>query len=107
MLILFDQATPVGIRHSLTGHIIKTAYEQRWSTLLNGELLRVPEEAGFDLLLTRDKNLVYQQNLTHRKIAIVVLSKNRWSLIKSALDRISAAVNDAKPGTYTMVEISG
>jgi hypothetical protein len=67
MLILFDQATPVGIRHSLPGHIVKTAYEQGWSTLLNGELLRAAEEAGFELLLTPDKNIVYQQNLSGQK----------------------------------------
>jgi hypothetical protein len=55
MLILFDQGTPVGIRNSLPGHDVKTARQQGWSTLLNGELLRVAEEAGFDVLLTTDK----------------------------------------------------
>ena len=62
MLILFDQGTPVGIRDSLHGHVIKTAQEQGWNRLLNGELLREAEETGFDVLLTTDKNLVYQQN---------------------------------------------
>ena len=61
--------------------------------LLNGDLLRVAEEAGFDLLLTTDKNLAYQQNLTGRKIAIVALGRNRWSLIQAALDQIADAVN--------------
>lgn len=107
MLILFDQGTPVGIRNSCAGHIVKTAHEQGWSTLLNGELLRAAEEAGFDLFLTTDKNLLYQQNLSHRKIAIVVLGRSRWSLVEPALDRIIAAVDAAKPGTYTVVEISG
>ena len=72
-----------------------------------GELLRAAEEAGFDLLLTPDKNLMYQQNLSDRRIAIVVLGRSRWSLVEPALDRISAVVDAAKPGTYTMVEISG
>jgi hypothetical protein len=106
MLILFDQGTPVGIRESLHGHVIKTAQEQGWNRLLNGELLRQAEEAGFDVLLTTDKNLVYQQNLSERKIAIVVLGRSRWSLIERALERVVAAVDAAKPGTYNLIEIS-
>ena len=105
MLILFDQGTPVGIRNSLPGHDVKTARQQGWSTLLNGELLRVAEEAGFDVLLTTDKNLAYQQNLSNRTIAIVALGRNRWSLIQPALQRIAEAVSAAKPGSYTLVEI--
>ena len=99
MLILFDQGTAVAIRKSLPGHVV-TAYEQGWSALLNGELLRVADEAGFEVLLTTDKNLAYQQNLTGRKIAIVVLGRSRWTLIKPALSRIAEAVNAAKPGSY-------
>jgi hypothetical protein len=106
MLILFDQGTPVGIRESLHGHVIKTAQEQGWNRLLNGELLREAEEAGFDVLLTTDKNLVYQQNLSERKIAIVVLGRSRWSLIERVLERVVAVVDAAKPGTYNLIEIS-
>lgn len=105
MLILFDQGTPVGIRHALPNHIVKTAYELGWSKLLNGELLRVAEEAGFDVLLTTDKNLGYQQNLSERKIAIVALGTNRWSFLELALNRIAEAVNAAAPGSYSLVDI--
>jgi hypothetical protein len=105
MLILFDQGTPVGIRDSLPGHVVKTARQQGWSTLLNGELLRVAEEAGFDVLLTTDKNLAYQQDLSQRKIAVVALGRNRWSLIQPVLQRIASAVSAAKPGSYTLIEI--
>ena len=63
MRILFDQGTPVQIGRSLSAHSVRAAREQGWSTLANGELLRVAEEAGFDLLLTTDKNLRYQENL--------------------------------------------
>jgi len=106
MLILFHQGTPVGIRESLHGHVIKTAQEQGWNRLLNGELLRQAEEAGFDVSLTTDKNLVYQQNLSERKIAIIVLGRSRWSLIERVLERVVAAVDAAKPGTYNLIEIS-
>jgi hypothetical protein len=92
MRILFDQGTPVPLRKYLPGHVIKSAYEQGWSTLLNGDLLRVAEQAGFEVLLTTDKNLAYQQNLAGRKIAVVVLGRNRWSLVKRQADRIARAV---------------
>ena len=75
------------------------------STLLNGKLLRVAEEAGFDVLLTADKNLTYRQNLSNRKFAIVALGRNRWSLIRPVLPRIVSAVNAARPGSYVLIEI--
>ena len=105
MLILFDQGTPLGIRDSLHKHTVKTAREQGWSTLLNGELLRAAEQAGFDVLLTTDKNLVYQQNLSERKIAIVVLGRGRWSLVRAVLAQVAHAIDEAKPGSYAVVKV--
>jgi len=105
MLVLFDQGTPVGIRDSLPNHNVRTTHEQGWSTLLNGELLRVAEQAGFDVFLTTDKNLVYQQNLSGRRIAVVVLGRNRWSLIRPVLAGVARAVDEARPGSYTLVHI--
>ncbi|HYB61340.1 MAG TPA: hypothetical protein VEH50_07660 [Methylomirabilota bacterium] len=67
--------------------------------------MRVAEEAGYDVLLTTDTNLRYQQNLQGRKLAIVVLSRSRWRLLRPVMLRIVDAVNSAKPGTYTTVEI--
>lgn len=72
---------------------------------MNGELLRAAEEAGFEVLLTTDKNLIYQQNLSKRKIAIVVLGTSKWSQIRPMLQRISKAVDAARPSSYTLVEI--
>ncbi len=106
MLVLFDQGTPIGIRQSLREHTVKTASEQGWSTLLNGQLLLAAEEAGFDVLLTTDTSLPFQQNLAGRKLAVVVLSKNRWKLIRRALPQIAAAVAAAKPGSSALVEIT-
>jgi hypothetical protein len=105
MRVLFDQGTPVPIRKALAGHTVKTAREQGWSTLANGTLLDAAEEAGFDVLLTTDTNLLYQQNLEGRKIAVVILSKNRWSLVRPLVGQIVASVNAAKPGTFTVIEI--
>jgi len=105
MRILFDQGTPVPIRRSLTGHAIKTAREQGWSTLANGDLLRAAEEAGFELLLTSDTNFPYQQSLQSRKLAVVILTRNKWSLVRTVLPKIVEAVRMARPGTFTIVEV--
>ena len=103
MRVLFDQGTPVGIREALREHTVKTAREQGWSTLLNGELVQAAEEARFDVLLTTDKNLVHQQNLAGRRIAIVALSRNKWSLIQTQLEQIVSAIVSAQPGSYTLI----
>jgi hypothetical protein len=105
MLVLFDQGTPIGIRDSLLGHTVRTAAEQGWSTFLNGQLLHAAEQAGFDVLLTTDTNLPFQQNLEARKLAVVILNRNRWKLIRRLLPQIAAAVLAAKPGSWKVVEI--
>jgi hypothetical protein len=105
MLLLFDQGTPVPIRAFLTGHVVRTAAQEGWSTLKNGDLLNAAEEAGFELLLTSDKNLVHQQNLKVRKIAVVVIGNAQWPALRPNVDKVVAAVNAATPGSYTEVEI--
>jgi hypothetical protein len=82
-----------------------TAFEQGWSTLRNGELLSAAEAAGFQVLLTTDTNVKYQQNLANRFIAIVVLGKARWPRIQPVVARVAAAVDAATPGSYAVVEI--
>jgi hypothetical protein len=105
MLILFDHGTPRGIARFLVGHTVREAKAQSWDRLTNGELLTAAESAGFEALVTTDKNIRYQQNLAQRKIAIVVLGKARWRLIRAAMPKVVAAVNAAKPGTYTEVDV--
>jgi hypothetical protein len=105
MLILFDHVTPRGVARCLPGHIVTKAKERGWDTLANGNLLVEAERAGFDLLLTADKNMRYQQNLAGRRIAIVVLSTPQWPRVRLHLEKIAAAVNAAAPGSYVEVEI--
>ena len=105
MRVLFDQGTPVPIRKHLSAHQVVTAFEQGWSTLRNGELLLAAEAGGFEVLLTTDTNIKYQQNLTNRAIAIVVLGKARWPRIKPVIARVAVAVDGATPGSYSEVEI--
>src|ERR1700758_1943477 len=88
------------------GHATFTAWFQSWSGLKNGPpLLDAAEQAGFDLFITADQELSYQQNLRNRKIAIVVLSTNNWDFIKANILRITAAIDAVTPGSYTEVEI--
>ena len=106
MFILFDQGTPLGLRRALQGHTVKTAYEQGWSTMVNGELLRAAESAGFEVFITTDTNLLYQQNLKKLKLAIIILSRNRWRLVKPHISNIIAAVEAAQPGSCRVIDIS-
>jgi hypothetical protein len=105
MKILFDNGTPRPIARCLIGHEVIHARRIGWHELENGELIRRAEEAGYDLLLSTDKRIRYQQNLFHRKIALVVLGNQQWPSVRLHLDRVAAAVNAATPGSYTEVEI--
>ena len=105
MRILFDQATPVPLRPFLLGHAVRTAAQEGWGRLSNGDLLSAAEEAGFDLLLTTDKNMSYQQNIAGRKIGVVVLGEQQWQQILPHKKLVADAVDAARPGEFTFVEI--
>jgi hypothetical protein len=105
MLILFDNGTPAPLRYALKGHVVVEAIERGWDRLVNGELIAVAEAEGFELLLTTDKNMRYQQNLSDRKIAFVVIGNQQWPTLRRYVDRVVAAVNAATSGSYAEVEI--
>lgn len=106
MKVLFDNGTPKPIARSLTGHDVTFAREIGWHELGNGELIRKAEDAGFQVLLSTDKNIRYQQNLSGRKIALVVLGHQQWPVVRLHLEKIANAVSAATPGSYVEVEIS-
>ena len=105
MKILFDNGTPKPIARSLIGHEIAYARGIGWHELGNGELIQRAEEAGYEVLLSTDKNIRYQQNLSGRKIALVVLGNQQWPLVKLHLCKTAAAVNTCTPGSNAEVEI--
>ena len=105
MLILFDNGTPAPLRHALKRHTVVEAMERGWDRLTNGELIAAAEAAGFELLLTTDKNIRYQQNLTGRKIAFIVIGNQQWPALRRYVARVIAAVDAATPGSYAEVEI--
>lgn len=99
MKILFDQGTPVPLRHALAAHEVKTVFEMGWSELENGTLLGKAEDS-FALFVTTDQQLRYQQNLAGRKLAILVLSTTSWPKIRKSLPEIVAAVEHISEGEY-------
>lgn len=105
MKILFDQGTPAPLRRHLTGHTVVTAYELGWSDLSNGDLLTIAEEHGYDLLITTDQNVRYQQNLRTRQIAIVVLLSTSWPRIRRHIEQIREVVDSMTNGGYIEIPI--
>jgi hypothetical protein len=105
--ILFDKNVPVGVRRLLPGHDVRTFVEMRWHPQLdNGELLSACEAAGFDVMITADQNIVYQQNLAGRNLALVVLGSNIWPIVRDYGATIAAKVGAATPGSYGFIEMS-
>ena len=106
MRILFDKNVPVGVRRFLPGHEVRTFVEMQWHAQLeNGELLAVAEAARFDVMVTSDQNIVYQQNLTGRKLALVVLGSNIWPIVRDHGATIMAKIDAAPPGSYEFIEM--
>ncbi len=105
MRILFDQGTPVPLRRYLTEHSVTTAYEEGWSNLSNGDLLKSAEDKGYQIFVTTDRNLRYQQNLSDRQIAIVVLLSTSWPRIRTQTDKVCGVINEIKLGDYAEISI--
>jgi hypothetical protein len=105
MLILFDNGTPRGLARYLVGHTVEEARARGWEEFENGELIRIAEEAGFEAMVTTDRNIRYQQNLKDRKLALVVLGHSQWPMVKLVASEIAAAVNSAGPGSYVEVAV--
>ena len=106
MRILFDKGTPRPLRHRLFGHEVETSVERGWDTLANGVLMDRAEEAGFEVLITTDQSIRYQQNISNRRIAVVVLMNTSWPLIAQNTQVVRVALEGLKPGELREVPIS-
>jgi hypothetical protein len=104
--ILFDKNVPVGVRLFLAPHEVRTVVELNWPPQLeNGELLKAAEDAAYDVLITSDQNIRYQQNLTGRKLALVILGSNIWPIVRNHGGAIASAVEAISMGSYQFIEI--
>ena len=106
MKILFDASTPAPLARFLRGHEVVRADELGWQGLGNGALLDAAEQAGFDLLLTCDQNVRYQQNFASRKLALVILSSNHWPTLRRIAARIATAVDFVQTGQIVRIDVA-
>jgi hypothetical protein len=102
MIIILDENVPNGVRHMLVSHTVMTVHEAGYDGMKNGQLLSVLD-GNFDVLITADKNLRYQQNLDGRRLGIVELPTNRWPLLRSLESEIVAAVERCGLSDYIVV----
>ena len=105
MRIPLDHNTPAPLRYALRGHQVETAYERGWAELQNRDLITEAESAGFDLLITTDQGIRYQQNWAARSIALLVLSTNDWTQLRRFKGRIVEAVDSIQPSARVGLEV--
>jgi hypothetical protein len=106
MKIIFDHSTPAPLARFLTGHAVSFCSTLGWAQVSNGELLSAAEEAGFELMITCDQNIKYQQNLSNRRISLIVLGSNKWkTVVRRHVEEIIASVSAAKPNSYVFIEM--
>jgi predicted nuclease of predicted toxin-antitoxin system len=104
--IVFDKNVPIGVRQFLSTHQVRTFVEMEWHPQLeNGDLLNAAETAGFDVMVTADQNIGYQQKLTGRKLALVILGSNIWPIVRDHGAAIAARVEAASPGSCDFIEM--
>lgn len=101
--VLLDHCVPRPFRTLLVGSVVSTANEMGWAALKNGELLDAAETAGFEILITSDKNLRHQQNLSSRRIAIVEIPTNRLRLLAAYAPQVNAILPSISSGGYEII----
>lgn len=102
---MLDENLPRVFRNHLPQHDVVTAAYAGLAGYKNGALLQAANDAGFDVLVTGDKTLRYEQNLSGQNLALVSLSANAWQIIRSRVKKISAAVDAATPESFTRVDV--
>jgi hypothetical protein len=103
--VLLDHNVPEGVRGLLPGHEVTAAREKGWERLSNGALLAVAEREGFDVFVTGDRNLRFQQSFVGRRLAPVVLGATVWPVVRNHGERIAGAIEAARPGLWIEVPI--
>ena len=105
MKILFDHGTPAPLRNHLRENSVDRSAEKGWKLLENGELIRKAEEEGYEVIVTTDQSMRYQQNLTGRGLAIVVLLSTAWPRIQDRTEEIRRTIEEVRPGELKEVPI--
>ncbi len=103
--VLLDENLPQRLRLLLAGHEVATVAYCGWAGVSNGALIVAAEGAGFDVMITADQGINYQQNLKDRRLAVVVLSTNRNSVVIDSALHILNAIEAVQPGGFAFVDI--
>jgi predicted nuclease of predicted toxin-antitoxin system len=102
MKVLLDECTPRVVKNRLPAHDINTVQEMGWAGIKNGELLTLAEQQ-FEVFITTDKNLRYQQNLSQRKLAFVLLPSNQVPVVETVIPTLEAALTTIKVGDFVEI----
>ena len=105
MKILFDHGTPAALRRHLGEHSVDRSAERGWELLENGELIRLAEENGYEVIVTTDQSIPHQQNLTGMRLAVVILLSTAWPKVRHRTAEIRAAIEKVQPGCCIEVPI--
>ena len=107
MRVLLDEQLPRHLARKIAGHDVSTVQQCGWAGLQNGELLRVAADAGFDVLVTADRNLQFQQNLSHSRIGIILLiaPSNALEDLIPLVRSLLAAIPKSRSGQVLRVEL--
>jgi hypothetical protein len=105
MLILLDECTPRRLKQHLPGHTVRTVTEAGWSGIKNGALLQLIDANHYDVFLTVDQNLIYQQNMKGLNFAVVVLiaTSNRIAELIPLMPAVNVALATIQPGDYVEI----
>lgn len=98
--MLFDQGTPLPLRRALVGHLVATVYAPGWATLPDGPLLAAAEQAGYEVFVTTDQQLKYQQRLADRRLATLVLCSTSWPRIAPHAEALRQVIDQLAAGAY-------
>jgi hypothetical protein len=105
MRVLLDECIDEALRHEITGHDCRTCRYAGLKGMTNGRLLAAAEQLGFEVLITVDRNMQYQQRLHDRKIALVIMEGRTTNLddLLSLVPRVLAALDALNPGDVIRV----
>ena len=104
MKVILDEGVPKQVARNLPGHDVTTVQDEGWASVKNGRLLALIEKAAFEAFVTCDKQTEFQQSLSRRPFAVLLLSTNHWPSMEPHVGVFAKTLESAEGGTVTNVE---
>ena len=105
MRILLDHSVPHPLRHFFPDHEVQTTHYQGWHLLQNGALFRKAIQEGYDLLITCDQSIRFQQNLLRQPITVLTITTNDWDTIQTNISLVRRAIDTAQQGQDNLLRL--